>query len=221
VKNRTKLIAAGCSGSLVAYAVFYLKHADVIDDFISTHHATGALLGLVCLAIVSGASGMLAMSTKPATAWAAMLSGLGAPGMIFAASANSGSSEAGAVEQACVLTLDDLAAKGSVFGDSLRLVFGPVTAVEKHARTATARSFDVQIATFKKSTTEMTVRLTAAEQETVQLREQLRVRVPTERVPKPRDDALWTEVRRVLELTAQRKLEPEQGTAQIRKLMER
>ncbi len=84
-KRTKRLFLIGTFGTLLVFAVFYLRNTDVVVDYWKEYKVFPALGGLLCLAIVAAGGGVWTYLSNPRSHLNAFSIGLAAPAVIFAA----------------------------------------------------------------------------------------------------------------------------------------
>lgn len=149
--SKGQFFAAGCFGTVVVYAVFFLRHAEVVSSFVDDFGSTFVAAAVGALLVLVAAAGLWTLFNEPKALKTAFSLGLGAPAMFFAADLAPSAPAAGEatpagrppILAAGVLLVGGVGS-GSV-GEALRLVFAPMSAVaEQSVRQVNAEAADLR-----------------------------------------------------------------------------
>lgn len=150
--QRTKRwFVIGTFGTLLVYAVFYLRNTGVVVDYWSDYGVLGVLGALVCLAIVAAGGGVWTYLSNPRSHLNAFSISLAAPAVIFAANLGGAdpASTSPAAPSAAVSTsgapLGVVTTVGAVkIFPFARVVIAPLSSVALHERRLAETEFEVE-----------------------------------------------------------------------------
>jgi len=154
----------GMGGTILAYAVFWLRHSDVVVAQCTGKNMMVPIISAVCLMLFAGLGGLVALDSKPRNLRAAVVAGLSVPALLLAADLNkasSASSEAPASSHPVAWLsqprVDDdgvgirlismrttVAAAPTSWFDYVRMVVAPVSTVARHQAQATGERVQAQ-----------------------------------------------------------------------------
>ena len=147
-KRTKRLLLIGTFGTLLVFAVFYLRNTDVVVDYWKEYKVFPALGGLLCLAIVAVGGGVWTYLSNPRSLLNAFSISLAAPAIIFAANVGSAerASASSPAPSAAVSTAGAPAEIPSTTGRKrfsfTRIVLAPLSSVALAERRLAEKEFD-------------------------------------------------------------------------------
>jgi len=124
------VFGAGCGATLTIYAVYFLKHMDMVGGLLDTHSVGFLFAAALALLIVAGAAGAWTYFSEPTSMRQALSIGLGVPALLFAMDIGSPDASVG-VNKSSLFPSFLAAGDGSWWG-GFSLIFAPVSSVEQH-----------------------------------------------------------------------------------------
>lgn len=128
------LFLAGCAGAVLAYGAYWIREFAAIQSWYVDNGPGAAIGAVVFLLIVIAIAGWVTLDSRPRRLFGAILTGLGIPGIIMAASiSNSGASDGTDSEDSDVQTASFLSlGESGGWSEFLRPVFAPFSVAREH-----------------------------------------------------------------------------------------